>query len=206
MTKTDSFDVTILLDRSGSMSSVKTDMEGALASFVSAQAALPGECKLSLYTFDTEIACPFSAVDIRSAPAVKLEPRGCTALLDSLAHVIDETGKRLAAMPEADRPGRVVVTVITDGQENASRRETFDKVRERVERQTKDFKWEFLFLGAGLDSFAQGAQLGVANAVNYTSSPVGVRSVMDSYTKSLSMSRSTGDALCMTQDQTVPNS
>lgn len=203
MTKSDSFDVTILLDRSGSMQSVRSDMEGALAKFIGEQAALPGKCALSVYLFDTEFDCQFSAVPVKDAPPVKLEPRGWTALLDAMARAIDATGARLAAMPEKERPQRVIFTVITDGMENASREFNMQSVRERVERQTKDYKWEFAFLGAGLDSFAQGGALGVNLSANYTSSPVGVKHAVGVYAASLSNSRSTGATMDFASDLTV---
>jgi len=45
-----------------------------------------------------------------------------TALLDAIGAAIDGTGRRLALMPPEERPGLVIVAIITDGHENMSRR------------------------------------------------------------------------------------
>ena len=58
---------------------------------------------------------------IADVPSLVLQPRGTTALLDSIGRLIGEAGQRLAALPDDRRPGTVVVGIMTDGMENASR-------------------------------------------------------------------------------------
>ena len=66
-------------------------------------------------------------------------PRGSTALLDAYGLTIDRVGARLAALTEADRPSKVVVVLITDGQENASRKYHKRQVTNMVRRQEKRY-------------------------------------------------------------------
>ena len=203
MTVSDSFDLTLVMDRSGSMQSIRSDTEGAIAKFMASQAAIPGKCVVSLYQFDEHFERVFSAVDVKAVSTIKLEPRGWTALLDATARAIDETGARLAATPEAERPGRVLFVIITDGQENSSKEHTFQTVKDRIEKQTSAFKWEFVFLGAGLDSFAQGAQMGVRMSSNYTPSTEGIEHAYASLDCAISDSRTRGVTLSVNPDLTV---
>jgi hypothetical protein len=92
-----------------------------------------------------------------------------TALLDAVGRAINETGARLAAMEETDRPGLVVFVVMTDGLENSSREFTRSTIKEMIERQQKVYNWHFTFLGANQDAFAEAQSLGInqAGAADY---------------------------------------
>ena len=50
--------------------------------------------------------------------------------------------------------------ITTDGMENASRRYTYEKVKQMIERQKTKYNWEFLFLGANIDAVQTAGQLG----------------------------------------------
>lgn len=170
-------DITVLLDRSGSMASVRTDVEGGFARFLEEQRRIPGECRLSLVQFDSEaIETLFEGCPIAAAAPISLVPRGWTPLLDAVGRTIGRTGERLAALPEAERPGRVLFVIITDGLENASREFSRTRVRELIDRQQRVYSWEFLYLGANVDAFAEAGALGLdpAHAAGYRASPRGV--------------------------------
>ena len=89
-------------------------------------------------------------------------PRGSTALLDAVGQAINETGARLAAVDESQRPGLVVFVIVTDGQENSSREFTREQIRTMVEHQQSAYKWQFTFLSANQDAFAAGGSMGIA--------------------------------------------
>lgn len=167
----------MLLDRSGSMASVKSDVEGGFARFLEEQRRLPGECTLSLVQFDSEgVEAVYTAKPIRDAQAIELEPRGMTPLLDAVGRTIVATGERLAAMREPERPGRVLFVIITDGKENASREYSKTQVSAMVERQRQKYSWEFLYLGANVDAFAEAGGLGIerSHAATCVASPAGM--------------------------------
>jgi Mg-chelatase subunit ChlD len=126
---TDYTDATLVLDRSGSMAQIRNDMEGVTKTFVEEQAKLPGKCLLSVLQFDSNaIEWLFQGKPIEQVSHIPPKPRGATPLLDALGKAIRETGQRLAAMDQAERPGRVLLVVITDGLENASREVNVDQV------------------------------------------------------------------------------
>lgn len=148
-----------VVDRSGSMYGIQDDMRGALDEFFKAQSELDGKCLVDYVQFDDSYDLVFENRDVAEAKAV-LEPRGMTALLDAIGKAVTDLGSKLAGMDEDARPGTVVVAVITDGMENASRDWTRTTVKELIERQENDYNWEFTFLGANMDAVSVGAQMG----------------------------------------------
>ena len=161
MTRSDLTHIYFLLDRSGSMQSIKTDTEGGFAAFIEEQRSAPGTCRVTLAQFDTDYDVVYSGLDLADVPALDLHPRGSTALLDAMGRLITDSGKQLAALPEADRPGAVIVAIMTDGMENASREWTHPAIKALVEQQTTSYGWQFLYMGADQDAIEVGASLGV---------------------------------------------
>jgi Mg-chelatase subunit ChlD len=167
--RTDLTDITLVVDRSGSMDAIRGDAEGGVNSFITEQAKEPGEALLTLVQFDTEYEFLHKGVPIGNVPRYELHPRGMTALLDAVGRAINETGERLAAMKEQDRPGLVIFVVMTDGLENSSKEFTKAQIKEMIERQQRDYSWHFTFLGANQDAFEEAGSMGIqaAGAANY---------------------------------------
>ncbi len=162
-------DITLVVDRSGSMQEIREDAQGGVNAFIQKQAQEPGEALLTLVQFDTDYEIVHSGVPIQQVPAYELVPRGCTALLDAVGRAINETGKRLSDMDEADRPGLVTFVITTDGLENSSQEFTKARVKEMIEHQQEKYDWHFTFLGANQDAFAEAGGLGIraASAAGY---------------------------------------
>src|SRR5262245_6824283 len=99
--RNDFTDLTLVIDRSGSMSAIQSDAEGGINQFIDDQNKQPGECALTLVQFDTEYDFVHRALPIRDVPKYSLVPRGSTALLDAVGRAIAETGERLKGMAEA---------------------------------------------------------------------------------------------------------
>jgi len=153
--------IAVLLDRSGSMETVKSDTEGGFNAFIDTQRAEPGDARVTLAQFDTEYDVVYANRPIGDVPRLELQPRGGTALYDALGRLITDVGADLAALVEDERPGTVIVVVLTDGHENSSREWTHDAVGAAIRRQESDYAWDFLFLGANMDAVQIGTALGV---------------------------------------------
>lgn len=172
-------EILILLDRSGSMESIRTDTIGGFNTFLSEQQALPGACRLTLIQFDSHAyhiqhrRAPIATVDPLTEKTFR--PRGSTPLLDSMARAIDELGEDLRRVPESERPGKVIFVTITDGQENCSRKFERWQVMERVKHQAERYGWQFVYLGANQDAIAVAAELGIAqgSTMSYAASAAG---------------------------------
>jgi uncharacterized protein YegL len=155
-------DITLVIDRSGSMGSIRSDAEGGINAFITGQRQTPGEVLVSLLQFDMEYEFLCRGVKLNEVRPYRLECRGGTALLDALGRAIHETGDRLAKLPESQRPGLVVIVVMTDGQENSSREYTKAQIKKMIEHQQSVYNWQFTFLGANQDSFGEAGSIGIA--------------------------------------------
>jgi uncharacterized protein YegL len=161
MTNPDRRLVVVILDRSGSMQRVKTDTEGGLKAFLDAQTEAPGHTTVSLYQFDDQYDVVYESKPLADVPPYRLLPRGATALFDAIGRTVAAVGEQLAALPEDNRPAEVIVVILTDGQENASREYTRAAVKGAITRQQEKFGWKFVFLGADQDAFAVSGAMGI---------------------------------------------
>lgn len=159
MTNPDYTHIAVVLDRSGSMASIKNDMVGGLNAFFAEQAKEPGTCLVDLVQFDDQYEVVFADKPVADATA-DLQPRGSTALLDAIGKTVTRLGEKLAKKSEDERPGKVMVVVVTDGYENASCDWTKDNVKKSIETQTNEFNWDFVFLGTNFDAVAVGQSFG----------------------------------------------
>jgi hypothetical protein len=149
------------------MSSCAAEMRNALDTFFKDQSEVKGTCLVDYVQFDNKIETVFTDRYISEAEAV-LQPRGATALLDAVGKSVTELGERLAGKNEQDRPGTVIVVVVTDGYENASQEWNADKVKELIKQQEDKYNWNFTFLGANMDAVAVGASFGFSSDTSMT--------------------------------------
>jgi hypothetical protein len=159
--RTDLTDITVVLDRSGSMQSCRSDAEGGLNNFVQEQKKAPGHALFTLVQFDHEYEFVHNGISIQDVPQLALVPRGRTAMYDAIGRAINETGKRLGAMPEDQRPGLVVFVILTDGAENASREFKQEQIKAMIELQQSQYQWKFIYLGANQNAIATASGIGV---------------------------------------------
>jgi Mg-chelatase subunit ChlD len=170
----DATHIAVLLDRSGSMAEVKDETISGFNYFLKEQKTAGDNASFTLVQFDSESTdVVHEARPVRDVPDLNqdtYQPRGSTPLLDALGQTINSTGRTLAAIPEANRPDKVVFVVITDGQENASHHFTKARVKEMIDHQTGKYNWQFVYLGANQDAFAEAGAVGIgmANAANFT--------------------------------------
>lgn len=153
--------IAVVLDRSGSMIEVQADTEGGLRAFLEAQAEAPGETFVSLYEFDDRYSVVYENLPLADVPAYRLAPRGTTALLDAVGKTITTLGRQLAEKPDDERPGEVVVVILTDGEENSSREYQLPLINKMITLQQEKYGWQFVFLGADQDAFATGGSMGI---------------------------------------------
>ena len=106
------------------------------------------------------------------------EPRGSTALLDAIVRAIKALGRELAKEPEEKRPGKVIIAIYTDGEENASTEYTLKEINEMITHQRQKYNWELMFLAANQDAIATATQMGIDRSMASVSefSPLGVSS------------------------------
>jgi hypothetical protein len=162
-------------------------MEGAIESFLyERRLDTTKECGVTFIQFDhswiddpSGYQVQFVSKPLHLVEKIKFVPRGMTALNDSVVRAIDETGQRFAQMKEEDRPSFVYFMIITDGLENNSKKFKANDVKNRIEHQTKNYGWEFRYLGANQDAITTGEKIGVDNSrsATYKASSKGVKAM-----------------------------
>jgi hypothetical protein len=173
-------EIACVIDRSGSMESIRSDAMGGFNAFLAGQRAHPGQARLSVALFDHEYCLLHDALDLAHVPPLddhSYVPRGTTALLDAIGRTVEDLGGRLARTPESDRPGKVIVVILTDGLENASTEYSASKVAEMIDHQRSCYGWEFIFLAANQDAITTARTLAIdaRDAINFEASGSGVR-------------------------------
>jgi len=157
--------ITVVLDRSGSMASVRDDAIGGFNTFLEKERQAGDGTRMTLTRFDHEyeIICVDRPVaDVEPLNEATYVPRGSTALNDAVGRTIAELDARLDRTPEAERPERVLFVILTDGLENASREFTTEQVRDMIARHERARGWTFVYLSADLSAFAEADRLGIA--------------------------------------------
>jgi uncharacterized protein YegL len=156
-------EIVVVLDRSGSMHYAKADHEGGLNSFIRDQKELEGEVRLTFIQFDDSDPCEiiYDNVRIEDVGEITMLPRGGTPLLDAVGRSIAHVAGRLDKSER--KPDQVVVMVITDGQENASREYNKKRISDLIKDREDKHGWKFLFLGANIDAFGEGGAMGFSS-------------------------------------------
>lgn len=199
MTRADLTDITLVLDRSGSMQSVKAATIEAFNGFLISQRTGAGAAQMTLVQFDDQYEVVFEAQALDQAPelnAQTFQPRGSTALLDAMGRTIIASGKRFSNLPESERPGIVLFVTLTDGEENSSREFDLQKINSMISEQRDKYSWQFIFLAANQDAIATAAKMGIGadQSMTISASPAGVQASMDALDRHTHTARASGAA------------
>jgi len=186
--------VSVLIDRSGSMSPLREQvLEGVNNLFDEQRAASTGATaasalRVTLVQFNTKAPFDVSIDAVPIAEVVDLEwddfkPRGGTPLLDAVGRLIE----RLDERPDDEDQ---LVAIVTDGHENASTDYTLAHIHKLIEART-EAGWTFLFLGANQDSFRAAGNMGVrrGNTRNFSSSGRGTARAFSEINSTVSAQR-----------------
>ncbi|MBR1806925.1 MAG: VWA domain-containing protein [Selenomonadaceae bacterium] len=173
-----------ILDRSGSMSSLAADTIGGYNSFIAQQKSKAGAAQVTTVLFDDQYEKITDAVDLQQVPeltSAQYYARGTTALLDAVGMTLTETLAKMEAEKVCPAKRRVIVLIMTDGYENASKEFTKAKVKSLVEATTKQYDWNYVFIGANIDAAAEANGIGIdrKHAANYAPTGKGVRESFD---------------------------
>ena len=176
------------------MTGLESDTIGGFNSTIAKQKKEPGEAYVSTILFDHEQIVLHDRVklsEIREMTLKDYETRGSTALLDAIGKAIRHISNiHKYARPE-DVPENTIFVIITDGYENSSREYSSAKVKSMIKRKQEVYDWEFLFLGANIDSVETASELGISadRAANYISDSQGTGVAYESVNYALSMRR-----------------
>ena len=157
-------EILMIADRSGSMHGICADAIGGINVFRQEQQdSKDGECRVTFVLFDDRYEVLHDNILIEDMPEMSSRvfvPRGSTALYDAIGRTVADAVARHEAMDEDDRPGKVVVAIITDGGENSSKEFRAAQIQELVQER-EAAQWLFVYLSADKSAMEHGAQIGL---------------------------------------------
>lgn len=173
-----------ILDRSGSMKSLAADTIGGYNSFIERQKKESGTAEVTTVLFDDQYEKITDGVDLNKVgelTSAQYYARGTTALLDAVGRTIMDTAGKMERDGICPAKRRVLVMIMTDGYENASKEYSKADVKALVEATTNDYKWNYLFMGANIDSVSEAGSIGISrrHAANYSHDRHGVSRSFD---------------------------
>lgn len=166
-------ELVFIIDRSGSMCGLESDTIGGFNAMLKEQQAVEGEAFVTTVLFDDKYELLHDRIDIKALTPLTDKDytvRGTTALLDAVGKTIHKIRKVQKSTTEDYRAEKVMFIILTDGQENASREYSADRIKKRIGHQKEKYGWEFIFIGANMDAVAEAGKLGIAadRAQNYS--------------------------------------
>ena len=183
----------LIIDRSGTMSSLRDDKVAGLTTLVEAQKKQPGLLTISMVSIDNQVELQHQMAT-PDAVSIQLEPRGGTALYDGMGCGLNTLQADIDALPDHAKPETVQVVVVTDGHENASGEYNGVTIKSLVTEKTKDHNWDIVFLGANQDAVMKAAELGIERdrSMTYGANQAGVSSASESLNRYVSDRRRGG--------------
>lgn len=173
--------IAVVLDKSGSMASLANDVIGSFNKFLNEQKSLPTAstqtCEFTITMFDTKYHTQ-PLTDLQKVEELNnqtYKPDGCTALYDAIGRTIHNIGLTLSSRNENDKPNKVLIVIITDGEENSSTEFKQNQIKEMITHQKEKYNWEFLFLAANQDAILAGGSIGIPStrSVSISNTPTG---------------------------------
>ena len=164
----------IIIDESGSMQSIKTaaidSVNETIQTIRSAQKKYDNqEHYVSLVTFNDDVKTVYECVlvdEVKELTAETYQPDCCTALYDAMGISLNALRKKVA---EDDK---VLVTVVTDGYENASKEYSGKAIKALVD-ELKAKGWVFAYIGANQDVEAVAATISITNVLKFEATDLG---------------------------------
>lgn len=172
----------VVVDRSGSMYSIKDDAEGGINQFLEEQQKL-GKARLTLVEFDDKYNVVHDDIDLQTFTSYELEPGGSTALFDAI-------GRTISTVKNYKVDGKKILVIVTDGGENASKEfRNVNDIMKMISEMRAD-GWETIFIGADEGTLSQARAMGIDpnTSFSFDKSKAGARHVynaVSAYTSSM---------------------
>lgn len=172
-------ELVFIIDGSGSMEAVTDDTIGGFNAMIEKQKGEEGEALVSTVIFNQDFKVVHDRADLAGVGRMTKKDYvacGSTALIDAIGRSVKHVSNIHKYIREEDVPAKTVFVITTDGMENASREYSSDDVKKMIKAK-EETGWEFLFLGANIDSVETARALGIREdrAANYRATGRGER-------------------------------
>lgn len=174
-------EIVCIIDRSGSMGSIRDDAIGSFNTFLKDQQSLSGEALMTIVLFDDQYEIMHNGTRIGYVPMLTTRtyvPCGSTALFDAIGRTINEVKSRISRTEDQKKiPDNVIVAILTDGEENASTEFNLPQIESMIKKQIEQDQWNFVYLSADPKAFEDAGKMGIArnNVVRFEADPAGIQ-------------------------------
>ena len=162
--------IIFVIDESGSMQGTESDVIGGFNNFIEQQKLHhQGKITFSLYKFNSywsQILNDLPIEEIRPLTSGDYTPGGLTALYDTIGNAIADIENQSKYTKSEHKASMVMMVIITDGQENASREYDSRKIKQMIQELEQSENWQFIYLGADLENFADADTLGLRHKIS----------------------------------------
>jgi len=162
--------IIFVIDESGSMQGTESDVIGGFNNFIEQQKLHhQGKITFSLYKFNSywsRILNDLPIEEIRPLTSGDYTPGGLTALYDTIGNAIADIENQSKYTKSEHKASMVMMVIITDGQENASREYDSRKIKQMIQELEQSENWQFIYLGADLENFADADTLGLRHKIS----------------------------------------
>lgn len=188
-------ELVFILDRSGSMAGLESDTIGGFNSVLTKQKTEDGDANITTILFDDKYEVlhdRYNLLKISNITDKEYFVRGTTALLDAIGKTINKMANVQKYASDDEGAEKVMVVIITDGMENASREYSYNQIKKMIDRQKEKYGWEFIFLGANIDAVEIAGRFGITEdrAANYHADSEGTMLNYEAISETVSMVRS----------------
>ncbi|NYV27941.1 VWA domain-containing protein [Streptobacillus felis] len=168
-------EIVFILDESGSMKGLENDVIKGYNTLLNKQKKEKGSAYISTVTFSTYSNVIHNRVDIKNVKAMEMEeynPRGLTALLDAIGNSI----KYISKKQKESKVDKTLFVIMTDGEENASKKYSYNDIKKMISYYKEKYSWDFMFLGANIDAIKEGEKISIEDgmAVNFNCDSEGI--------------------------------
>lgn len=157
-------ELVFIIDKSGSMSGLENDTIGGFNSLIEKQKKETGKAIVSTILFSDVIDVIHDRLDINQVPNLTNKDYficGCTALLDAIGQTLTRIIHVHENLNEDEQPGKTLFIITTDGMENSSKEYSYKKIKELINLAKEKYNYEFIFLGANIESEEEASKLGI---------------------------------------------
>jgi uncharacterized protein YegL len=125
---------------------------------------------MTVVLFDDRYELLYNNVDVQKVKKITSDewsPRGMTALYDAIGRTINDVSREIKKLEKSERPDKILVAIVTDGQENASKEYNSEDIKKLIKKK-EEKDWKFVFLAANQDAFAVGSSLNISGGNTFT--------------------------------------
>lgn len=180
--------IVCVLDASSSMNSIIDEARDGFNKFIDDQKEVGDDASLTVATFSSGGANNGYELLYDNVPINEVEHitekqwygNGMTALYDAIGKAITDVKAAQKKLKKSERPDKVLVAIVTDGHENASKEFNQESIKKLVEKQEKQ-DWQFVYLAADQDASFAARSIGVSagNSLRYANTSAGNTVVFD---------------------------